>query len=83
MSISQRLYKAENTPNQEEPARKKQEEITGPGTAKDGYRPHTSKDSHRNPSEGVIVAGTTEEFIVAGTMEGVTVLGITGVTLSA
>jgi hypothetical protein len=74
MSFSQRSHQAENTPNQEEPARKNQEEIAGPGTAKEGYRPHTSRGSHRYPSEGVIVAGTI----------GVTVVGTTeGVTLSA
>jgi hypothetical protein len=72
MSISQRSHQAENTPNQEEPAWKKQEEIAGPGTAKEGYRPHTSRDSHCYPSEGVIVAGTIEGVTVVGTTEEVT-----------
>jgi hypothetical protein len=72
LSISQRSHQAENTPNQEEPARKKQEEIARPGTAKEGSQPHTSRDSHCYPTEGVTVAGTTEVVIVVGTTEGVT-----------
>jgi hypothetical protein len=58
--LSQRSHQAEDASNQEEPARKIQEEIAGPGTAKEGYRPHTSRESHRYSSEAVTVAGTTE-----------------------
>jgi hypothetical protein len=72
LSISQHSHQAENASDQEEPFRKKQEEIAGPGTAKEGYRPHTPRDSHRYPLEGVTVAGTTEGVNVVGTTEGVT-----------
>jgi hypothetical protein len=65
--ISRRSHQEENTPNQEEPARKKQEEITRPSTAKEGYRPHTSHQdivSAIHP-EGVIVAGTAGVIVVS------------------
>jgi hypothetical protein len=60
LGINQCSHEAENAPNQEEPARKNQEEIVGTGTAREGYRPHTSRDSPRYPPEGVIVVGTTK-----------------------